>query len=52
MTPLNSRPVPFGKVSLKDDEMPVKATITGWSPFIPGDPDNSSLPVGAIEYVL
>ncbi|HLF33785.1 MAG TPA: GH116 family glycosyl hydrolase, partial [Cyclobacteriaceae bacterium] len=24
--------------------------ITGWSPFIPGDADNSSLPVGAFEY--
>lgn len=43
---------PFGKVSLKDDDMPVKATIIGWSPFIPCDPDNSSLPVGALEYVL
>ena len=25
-------------------------TITGWSPFIPTDADNSSLPVGALEY--
>ena len=41
---------PFGTVSLKDESMPVKAEITGWSPFIPGDEDNSSLPAGALEY--
>mgnify|MGYP001535554742 FL=1 len=43
---------PFGKVSLTDKEMPVRVTVLGWSPFIPGDPDNSSLPVGGLEYVL
>jgi uncharacterized protein (DUF608 family) len=32
--------------------MPVDVAITGWSPFIPGDADNSSLPVGAIEYTF
>ena len=26
------------------------AKITGWSPFIPTDADNSSLPVGVLEY--
>jgi uncharacterized protein (DUF608 family) len=41
---------PFGKINLKDEEIPLKVTITGWSPFIPNDPDNSSLPVGALEY--
>lgn len=43
---------PFGQVSLEDKEMPVKVTILGWSPFIPGDADASSLPVGALEYTL
>lgn len=43
---------PFAKVSLHDAQSPVQATITGWSPFIPSDPDNSSLPVGALEYTL
>lgn len=43
---------PFGTVSLTDQEMPVEVTITGWSPFIPGDPDNSGLPAGALEYTL
>ena len=41
---------PFGRVSLKDTDMPVEVEITGWSPFIPGDEDNSSLPVAALEY--
>ena len=30
--------------------MPLVAKITGWSPFIPTDADNSSLPVGVLEY--
>jgi uncharacterized protein (DUF608 family) len=43
---------PFGTVTLTDSELPVKASITGWSPFIPGDEDNSSLPAGALEYTF
>jgi len=41
---------PFATVELEDDEMPLDVTITGWSPFVPGDEDSSSLPVGALEY--
>ena len=41
---------PFGEVGLRDDKLPLAVTITGWSPFIPTDADNSSLPVGGIEY--
>lgn len=41
---------PFGTVTLSDSEMPVEAEITGWSPFTPGDADNSSLPAGALEF--
>jgi len=41
---------PFAKVSLKDNDIPVSTTMECWSPFIPGDADNSSLPAGAIEY--
>jgi len=41
---------PFGIVSLEDPEIPLEVTLTGWSPFIPGDADNSSLPVGSLEY--
>ena len=41
---------PFGTVSLEDPKIPLDVTLTGWSPFIPGDADNSSLPVGGLEY--
>jgi len=41
---------PFGQVSLQDKEIPLDVQLTGWSPFIPNDPDASSLPVAALEY--
>jgi uncharacterized protein (DUF608 family) len=41
---------PYAFIELHDKGMPVDVTLTGWSPFIPTDADNSSLPVGAIEY--
>lgn len=41
---------PFGTLELKDKDIPLKVHITGWSPFIPTDEDNSSLPVGTMEY--
>ncbi len=43
---------PFGTVTLQDRDIPIKATVTGWSPFIPGDADNSSLPAGALVYTF
>jgi len=41
---------PFGTVSLSDPDMPLTVELTGWSPFTPGDANNSSLPVIALEY--
>jgi uncharacterized protein (DUF608 family) len=41
---------PFGTVRLSDEDLPLEVRITGWSPFIPLDRDNSSLPCGALEY--
>lgn len=41
---------PFADVQLTDDSMPIAAEITGWSPFIPGNADDSSLPVCGLEY--
>jgi uncharacterized protein (DUF608 family) len=43
---------PFAVIDLKDDDIPMDVTLTAWSPFIPTDPDNSSLPVGAVEYTF
>src|ERR1051326_8270394 len=41
---------PFGTVKLTDPDLPLTVEITGWSPFVPGDADNSSLQVAALEY--
>jgi uncharacterized protein (DUF608 family) len=41
---------PFCQIKLRDENFPLQAEISGWSPFIPSDADNSSLPVGALEY--
>jgi len=41
---------PFATVELEDKDVPLQVEITGWSPFEPGDPDNASLPVAALEY--
>lgn len=41
---------PFATVDLSDKDLPLEAKITGWSPFIPTDADNSSLPAGVLEY--
>jgi uncharacterized protein (DUF608 family) len=41
---------PFALIEIKDNEIPLEVNLTGWSPFIPTDADNSSLPAGAIEY--
>jgi uncharacterized protein (DUF608 family) len=41
---------PFATVRLTDDEMPLEVVLVGWSPFIPGDADNASLPVASLEY--
>jgi uncharacterized protein (DUF608 family) len=43
---------PFATVKLTDDDMPLDVVITGWSPFVPGDEDSSSLPAGALEYTF
>ena len=43
---------PFGNIKLQDPDIPLDVSITGWSPFIPTDENNSSLPVGSLEYTF
>jgi uncharacterized protein (DUF608 family) len=43
---------PFATIELQDDDIPLQVAVKGWSPFIPTDEDNSSLPVGALEYTF
>ncbi|MCP3985627.1 MAG: hypothetical protein GY723_14650 [bacterium] len=41
---------PFATIALRDPAIPVEAEIVGWSPFTPGDSDDSSLPFAALDY--
>ncbi len=43
---------PFANIKLTDSDIPLQTLLTGWSPFIPTDEDNSCLPVGALEYTF
>lgn len=43
---------PFAYLNISDADLPLKVQVTGWSPFIPTDDDNSSLPVAALEYTF
>jgi uncharacterized protein (DUF608 family) len=41
---------PFADINLQDKDIPLAVQITGWSPFIPTDADNASMPFGGLEY--
>ncbi|HZG56041.1 GH116 family glycosyl hydrolase [Paenibacillus sp.] len=43
---------PFATVTLRDDKLPVAAAATAWSPFVPPNADDSSLPVAGVEYTF
>lgn len=41
---------PFGYLNISDADLPLKVSVTGWSPFIPTDEDSSGMPVASFEY--
>jgi hypothetical protein len=41
---------PFATVELEQPGLPLRCRLVGWSPFLPGDADASSLPAAAFEY--
>lgn len=43
---------PFASVQLTDDAFPLSASVEGFSPFIPGNSDDSSLPAATLIYTL
>ena len=43
---------PFATVELRHARIPLKACFTGWSPFIPNNSDDSSLPMAVLEYAF
>ncbi len=43
---------PFAAIDLEDDHIPVDVAVSAWSPFIPTNADDSSLPAGVLEYTF
>ncbi|ALJ05392.1 hypothetical protein APS56_09795 [Pseudalgibacter alginicilyticus] len=41
---------PFGQVLLKDKQVPVQVTMGAFNPLIPGNTDDSSLPIVVLSY--
>jgi len=41
---------PFGQVSLSDPGLPVSVKIKGFNPLIPGNADDSSVPIAVLRY--
>jgi len=41
---------PFGLVKLWDEYMPVKVRLLGFNPLIPGDADDSGIPIAILQY--
>jgi len=41
---------PFAQLDFEDEKLPVKASLLSYSPFIPLDPDASSLPAATLQY--
>ncbi|HYW96899.1 MAG TPA: GH116 family glycosyl-hydrolase, partial [Bacteroidales bacterium] len=43
---------PYATVILEDPDVPLKATLKAWNPFIPLDTDNSSLPLAVFSWKI
>lgn len=43
---------PFGKVSLSDPDVPLRAELQAFNPLIPADSDKSGIPVAILRFVL
>ena len=41
---------PFGQVVLTDNDLPVEVTVGAFNPLIPGNTDDSSLPLAVLSY--
>ncbi|MEI6865751.1 GH116 family glycosyl-hydrolase [Flavicella sp.] len=41
---------PFGQVLLKDKDLPIEVTVGAFNPLIPGNTDDSSLPMAVLSY--
>jgi len=41
---------PFARIALAHSTFPLQCHLTAWSPFVPGNADDSSLPMAVLEY--
>lgn len=41
---------PFAEIELASSAIPRHCRLTAWSPFLPGNADDSSLPMAVVEY--
>lgn len=41
---------PFGQVHLTDESLPVRVTVKGFNPLVPGDADASGIPIAVLSY--
>lgn len=41
---------PFGQVNLSDEDMPVEVKVQAFNPFIPGNADDSGIPIFILRY--
>jgi len=45
-------PFPFAEIELACSGIPLRCRLTAWSPFLPGNADDSSLPMAVLEYTF
>jgi uncharacterized protein (DUF608 family) len=43
---------PFGQVNLSTPQLPVEVTMKAFNPLIPGDVDNSSIPMAVLDFEI
>ena len=43
---------PFGEATLSDSSVPLRVSLSAWSPFIPLDDNDSGIPCAILEYTL
>ncbi|MBP0904155.1 GH116 family glycosyl-hydrolase [Mariniflexile gromovii] len=43
---------PFGQVFLSDDDLPVEVVVGAYNPLIPGNIDDSSIPISILNYTV
>ncbi|MDA3874185.1 MAG: GH116 family glycosyl hydrolase [Kiritimatiellae bacterium] len=43
---------PFARIDFTDPSIPLRCSLNAWSPFLPGNSDDSSLPLAVLDYTF